>query len=891
MKRFLMSAATALAASVLVASGAADANTLFFQINPNFDTGGQRQVFIFGQPGTTGSVIGASGFNQTFDLGVDGFIVVTVPTNQELSPGVVQDRGFRVEATNPISGYLLNRRPQSTDMAFLINGDRLGTDYFTLGYQNIQQDQISVQATQDNTTVTFRRPDGTTTTQTLNAGQTFMLTASAQLTGTRVTADRPIAVFSGNRCTNVPTGITACDHIVEQMPPTDALSRTYYLAQTPRTGTQGNVFRAVATQDGTEVRVNGAVVATLNTGQFFEGRVAGGIELTANNPILVGQYLIGQSQAGANTDPAMTIVPGQDQWLSSYVFSPPAGTANFPTDFVSIVIGTADISTLLLDGLGVDSGLFQQLSTTNFSFGNIDVSAKTGPFSISAANPFQLLLSGFDNFDSYLTYGGAAFAPGASPPPEEPPPPPPPPPSTVLFWDGDRDGNANNNVVDGGDGVLTRTSTNITTADGSVNLALPVAPITLVFAGEPGNVEIDTGEGPIRLLGLRFDIDGYRLFGDEIELVGPNSMLRVGDGTDEGAAYVARIESVLTGDTRVQKTDLGTLVLTGANSYSGGTDVVAGTLIGNSGTFGAGGVSVAEDATLVFDQMAAGMFMNGIAGDGALVKRGSGTLVLLGDNPLAGPTTVEAGRLDVVGNLGASAVTVGSGATLGGIGTVGATRIGAGGTVAPGLSIGTITVEGDFVQASGSTYVVELNAAGQSDRIIATGTATVEPTTTLRVVRLGMQRLALGTRYTVLTGEGGRTGSYSTLTGDTRVSRFISLVQELDANNVYLGVRQTASFASAGRTPNQIAAASGADSTGNGSLYNAIVTLQTDAEAEAAFDAISGEIHASARGAALEDSRFVREAVLGRLAGMDERAVWMQAYGAWGTFDGDGNAA
>ncbi|MFN3592522.1 MAG: autotransporter domain-containing protein, partial [Thermaurantiacus sp.] len=52
-----------------------------------------------------------------------------------------------------------------------------------------------------------------------------------------------------------------------------------------------------------------------------------------------------------------------------------------------------------------------------------------------------------------------------------------------------------------------------------------------------------------------------------------------------------------------------------------------------------------------------------------------------------------------------------------------------------------------------------------------------------------------------------------------------------------------------------------------------------------------GEIHASARGAALEDSRFVREAVLGRLAGMDERAVWMQAYGAWGTFDGDGNAA
>ncbi len=78
-------------------------------------------------------MIGASGFNQTFDPGVDGFVVVAVATNQELLGGVVQDRGFRIEATNPISGDLLNRRPQSTGMAFLINGDRLGTDDFALG--------------------------------------------------------------------------------------------------------------------------------------------------------------------------------------------------------------------------------------------------------------------------------------------------------------------------------------------------------------------------------------------------------------------------------------------------------------------------------------------------------------------------------------------------------------------------------------------------------------------------------------------------------------------------------------------------------------------------------------------------------------------------------------
>lgn len=904
MKRYLLSAATALAASVLVASGAADANTLFFQMNPNFDGQGQRQLFLFGPANATGTVTSPSGFSASFDLGPEGFTVVEIPRTLELTPNVVQDRGFRVDSNQAISGYFLSRNAATTDSTYLIDGDRLGTDYFALGYQNIRQDQVSVQATQDNTTVTFTRPGGAQETVTLNAGQTFMITASAQLTGTRVQSDKPVAVFSGNNCTNVPTGITACDHIVEQMPPVDALSNRYLLAQTVRTGTLGNVVRVVATADGTEVRANGTVVATLNTGQFWEGRVAGGVELTANNRILVGQYLIGQTQAGANTDPAMTIVPGQDQWLSSYVFSPPLGAASFANDFIQIIIGTADISTLLLDGVGVDSGLFQPLATTAFSFGNIDVSDKNGRFTISAASPFQLLLMGFQSFDSYFTYGGAAFAPGASPPPEEPPA------GELLFWDGDAPGNAANGRIDGGDGVLTATSTNLTVPGGTQNGSLPGTPITVVFSATPGNVEIDDSLGAVVMGGMTFTSDGYRLFGDPVTLGGQLATLCVsatcaigggggggdGDGGDDDiipdtAAFLATIEAPLTGTAAVRKTGDGTLALRGTGSYAGGTTVAEGTLIGTSTSFGAGAMAIDEGATLVFDQATGGSYAAPISGAGTLVKQGTGRLTLSGESPFTGATLVERGRLDVTGALAGSNVTVAAGGTLGGTGRVGPTTIASGGQIAPGLSIGTITVEGDFVQASGSTYEVELNAAGQSDRIIATGTATIQPTTTLRVVRLGAQPLVLGTRYTVLTGEGGRTGSYTTLTGDTRVSRFISVVQELDANNVYLGVRQTASFASAGRTPNQIAAASGADNPGNGNLYLGLAYLQTDAEAQAAFDAISGEIHASARGAALEDSRFVREAVLGRLAGMDERSVWIQAYGASGRFDGDGNAA
>jgi hypothetical protein len=289
----------------------------------------------------------------------------------------------------------------------------------------------------DNTVVTFKPKGGAQFDVTLDAGQTYMYTANQNLTGSRVTSTNPVAVFSGNRCTNVPTGVYACDHIVEQMPAISSLSTSYILGRTPRTGANGDVFRVVATADNTDVTVNGVVVATLNSGDYYEGRVAAtGSIVEATAKVLVTQYLIGQGEAGANTDPAMTIVPGADQWLKSYVFATPSGGADFPTDFISVIIKTADLGSLTVDGVLANSGLFSQVGSSAFSFGNIDVSASVGPFAITADSTFQLLLSGYNNYDSYFTFGGAAFSPGASPPPPPPPPPGVPEPATWAMMIG-----------------------------------------------------------------------------------------------------------------------------------------------------------------------------------------------------------------------------------------------------------------------------------------------------------------------------------------------------------------------------------------------------------------------------------------------------------------------
>jgi autotransporter-associated beta strand protein len=91
-----------------------------------------------------------------------------------------------------------------------------------------------------------------------------------------------------------------------------------------------------------------------------------------------------------------------------------------------------------------------------------------------------------------------------------------------------------------------------------------------------------------------------------------------------------------------------------------------------------------------------------------LEKIGGGTLVLTGTNTYSGPTTVSGGALVVNGSIPNSTLTVDGGATLGGVGTIGNAIIN-NGTLSPGNSIGTITVNGNLVMTAAASYLVEIS--------------------------------------------------------------------------------------------------------------------------------------------------------------------------------------
>ncbi len=295
------------------------------------------------------------------------------------------------------------------------------------------------------------------------------------------------------------------------------------------------------------------------------------------------------------------------------------------------------------------------------------------------------------------------------------------------------------------------------------------------------------------------------------------------------------------------------------------------------------------DGRVIFDHNATNYdFSAGFNGEG-VIEHYAGTTILSGDGSgFAGTTTVYGGALIVNNALGGLTNVLGGG-TLRGAGTLGALTIAANGSVAPGNSIGVLNV-GDITFSAGSTYTVEINAAGQSDLIAASGTATLNGGT---VAVIPFPDFSLDTPYTILTA-GDINGQFANV---TFAGGSIFLSPELDYGPTSIVLSITAMpFDEFASTPNQSAAAAGAESLGVGSpVYDAIFALADAAEAPAAYDAISGEIHASSLGALVEESRVVRNASLrrARVAGEagDEASVWADAVTSAGSSDGDGNAA
>jgi len=241
----------------------------------------------------------------------------------------------------------------------------------------------------------------------------------------------------------------------------------------------------------------------------------------------------------------------------------------------------------------------------------------------------------------------------------------------------------------------------------------------------------------------------------------------------------------ISGAGRLQQLSGGTTILSGTNTYSGGTVINSnGKLqLGTGGTSGSIVGDVANDGTLTIDRAGTLVLGGTISGAGAFSQIGSSNTTLTSINTYTGATTVNAGILSVNGSIASSSLTtVNAGGTLGGNGIVGNTIINDG-TLAPGNSIGTLTVQGSLVFTAASSYMVEVSPAN-ADRVNVTGAATLGGATVNASFAAGTY---VAKQYTIINAIGGVSGTFGAQVNTNLPAGFHSSLS-YDANDAYLNL-------------------------------------------------------------------------------------------------------
>ncbi|MBL7996994.1 MAG: IgGFc-binding protein [Candidatus Kapabacteria bacterium] len=398
-----------------------------------------RQVLTIGMPFFLKELIG-------FNVGG--------PVNRDIAQnGKIARQSFHLTSTEEVTVYALNQAFTTSDAFLVLPTDANGTDYMVMSYNADLQinardasptpSQYAVVATEDNTEIRFQNTANialdTLTYRTLNKGDVYLVQslvnneAANDLTGSRITSTKPIAVFSGHQRATIPLqlrqALVSRDVLIEQLPPINTWGRTALLTPYPlpadATPIGRDRYRVIAAFDSTRVFVNGAQVTMLMTGQRYEADLDNAKTVRSNNPILVAQFKKTSGdvpprgvQSDYNlSDPFMMLIPPAEQFLKSYRFinaqayerDEQNGRVNrvYQQQYLTVVAPTTSVPRILLDGTGIPAGRFTPIPSSVYSYATLPMT--DGVHAIEADTGIGIYVFGYGPANSYGYIGGMSF--------------------------------------------------------------------------------------------------------------------------------------------------------------------------------------------------------------------------------------------------------------------------------------------------------------------------------------------------------------------------------------------------------------------------------------------------------------------------------------------------
>ncbi|WP_211259066.1 beta strand repeat-containing protein, partial [Tatumella morbirosei] len=508
-------------------------------------------------------------------------------------------------------------------------------------------------------------------------------------------------------------------------------------------------------------------------------------------------------------------------------------------------LGDWDFTTSQLSGTGGSVNLNAQNLTVDQAADTSYAGALTGTGSLTKQGSGALALSGNSSYSGGTTLSAGEIDVGSS----------------TALGSGDltmaadttlgfsaTDVNLANNILLSDTGTTIDTGSNTGTLSGVISGDQELTKNgsgTLILSGDntySGGTALNTGEiavGHSNALGsgeLTMAADTILGFiSDKLTLA--NNVLLNGNGTAiDTHGNTGTLNGIVSGNTALNKTGDGTLVLNGINTYTGGTNLEAGEIdISNSASLSSGDLTMADDTTLGFTtdnlDLANNITLNGlnsaiatgnysetlsgvISGVGQISKTGSGTLTLTGNNTYSGGTTLNGGEI-AIGNsnaLSTGDLTMADATTLGfttgdlnlannvtlsgGTATVdtGSNHQSLSGVISGAGELakdgsGTLTLTGDNTYTGGTRL-----SAGEIDvnnnNALGTGTLTMAADTVLGFVsdKLALANdllLSAGTS-TVATGSNSETLN-GTVSGDGKLAKTGNGTLTLTGDNTYTG--------------------------------------------------------------------------------------------------------